>query len=86
MIKRYPLAFTSLIVGILSFVHLFGLEKALLAITLGGIALKSALPGEEKGKKFAYIGIVLGSLYVVTLIVVLIIKGPQIIATIGRLK
>lgn len=86
MIRRYPLAVVSLIVGILSFVNLFSLEKAILAIVLGGIALKNVLPGEEKGKKFAVIGITLGSLYILTLIGILVVKGPQIVQTLGRLR
>jgi hypothetical protein len=86
MLRKYPLAVVSCILGVLSFVHLFGLEKAILAVVLGGLALKEILPGFEKGRKYAYAGIVLGSLYIAVLLVVTIVKGPQIIQLIGKLR
>lgn len=84
MIKKFPLAVTSLILGLLSFVHLFGIEKAVLAVILGGVALKT--PELEKGRKYAYLGIILGSLYIVIILVISIVKGPKIVDLIGKLK
>ena len=86
MLKKYPLAITSLILGILSFVHLFGLEKAVLAVVLGWFGLKEAMPGYENGKKYAYIGIVLGSLYIIVIAIITVIKGPAIIGMISKVK
>jgi hypothetical protein len=86
MFKKYPLAFTSCILGLLSFVQFFGLEKAIFAVLLGGLALKEIIPGFEKGKKYAYAGIILGSLYIAIIIVITIIKGPRIIELIGKLR
>lgn len=84
MIKRYPLAFTSLLLGIVSFVHLFGLEKAVLAVILGGIALRQAAPEQEPGRKFAVIGVVLGSIYIAVLAVIAVQKGPAILALLHK--
>ena len=77
--RKYPLACTSAILGVLSFVHLFGIEKAVIAIILGGLGLREVLPGFEKGKKYAYAGIILGSLYIVVLAVITVHKGPAIL-------
>jgi hypothetical protein len=86
MIKKYPLAIASAILGLASFVHLFGLEKAVLAVVFGGLALQEVMPGFEKGKKYAYIGIILGSLYIVVLAVITVIKGPQILGLIRQMR
>ena len=84
MFRKYPLAITSAILGVLSFVHLFGLEKAVLAVILGHLGLREILPGFEKGKKYAYAGIILGSLYVLVLAVITFHKGPEILNLIGK--
>lgn len=78
MMKKFPLALTSFILGLLTFLHLFGLEKAAFAVILGGLALRGMTPEQEAGKKFAYLGIILGSLYIVTLAVIAVVKGPEI--------
>ncbi len=78
MLNRYPLAIVSLVVGIISFVQLLGLEKALLAVVLGWVAVKRATPDQAAGKKYAYAGIVLGALYVVVVVTVMILRGPEI--------
>jgi hypothetical protein len=86
MIRKFPLAFASLLVGIVSFVQLFGLEKAVLAIILGALALKEVSPDQEKGKTYAYAGIALGSVYVLILVAIAVIKGPAIIQHISKLR
>ena len=61
--KVHELAIISLVIGILSFINLFGIEKALLAVILGIIALRRIAAPEStaKGEGFAAGGIVLGS-------------------------
>jgi hypothetical protein len=86
MIKRFPLAVASVLVGLVSFINFFGLEKAVLAVVLGALALKYRLPGEEKGRTCAAAGIALGSVYILILLGILIVKGPQIVAAMGRLR
>ena len=85
MLRKYPLAVTSVILGLLSFVHLFGIEKAVLAVILGGLALKEIIPGFEKGRKYAYAGIILGSLYIAVLTVITITKAPHLFELISKL-
>ena len=54
-------AIASLIIGILSFINLAGMEKAILAIVFGFLALKKANKDSQvTGKNFATAGIVLG--------------------------
>jgi|AGTN01.2.fsa_nt_gi hypothetical protein len=84
MIRKFPLAFASFILGLITFLHLFGLEKAVFAVVLGGLALKSLAPGQEGGRKYAYLGIILGSLYILTLVVIAIMKGPEIFSLIKK--
>ena len=84
MITKYPLAFTSLILGVASFVHLFGLEKAVLAVILGGMAVRTMAPGQEQGRKYAVAGVILGSAYILILAVIAIHKGPGIWSLIGK--
>ncbi len=76
---KSKVAVASLIVGIACFLNLLGIEKALAAITLGWMGLKEVSAEEKAGKGFAYAGIILGCLYIVTLTVLLIIWGPQFI-------
>ena len=86
MIRKFPLAFISFLVGILSFFHLFGLEKAVLAIILGALALGDFTSEQQGGKKYAYTGIILGSLYVFVLLVIMFARGPEILKLIGKLR
>jgi len=62
--KVHELAIVSLVLGILSFINLFGLEKALLAVIVGVIALRRIAAPEStlKGEGFAAGGIVLGGI------------------------
>jgi len=86
MFKKFPLAVSSLILGVVSFVHLFGLEKAVLAVIFGGFALRETGMEQERGKKFAYAGIILGSLYIIIILVIMIIKGPDLVGLIRKLR
>jgi hypothetical protein len=85
MFKKYPLAMASLIAGLLSFLQLFGLEKAVFAVVLGALALGQVVPGAEQGKRYAYIGIALGTLYIITLLLILAMKGPGIVSMLKRI-
>jgi len=78
--KVHELAIISLVLGILSFINLFGLEKALLAVILGIIALRRIAAPEStaKGEGFAAGGIVLGAISAV-LSISFIFKGIQFI-------
>ena len=71
-------AVASLVLGIMQFIRIFNLEKALLAIGFGILALKKISQVEGMGgKKFAISGIVLGIVGMVVTIVMSIIFWPQ---------
>ncbi|MBN2754352.1 MAG: DUF4190 domain-containing protein [Candidatus Goldbacteria bacterium] len=77
--SRSRFAVFALVAGIISFLNLLGLEKALLAIFMGVFALKEVAAEGKGGKNFAIAGIVLGCVYIVTLTVIAIVKGPEIL-------
>jgi hypothetical protein len=81
--KKVSIAAAALIAGILSFLQLFGIEKALFAIFLGWAAIEQTGPSETKGKKLAYAGIILGSVYIFVLLGIAIAKGPELMKLIG---
>ena len=69
----------ALILGILTFVQLLGLEKGIVAIVLGFLALnKASQKTNIKLKGFAWAGIILAIFYI-TFIVGFFIKNPNII-------
>lgn len=78
-------AFMSLLLGIFSFVHLFGIEKAAMAIIFGTIALKEGIEDKKSGY-MAKGGIMLGLIYLVVLTIVSIKYFPEIFKLIESLK
>lgn len=64
-------AIVSLILGILSFIQLFGAEKACLAVLFGILALMEIKKEGLTGKSLAIIGIILGVAYIVIVIIFL---------------
>lgn len=76
--KNSKLAIISLILGIFSFIHLLGIEKAVLAVVFGVLALKE-IDQIKKYKKFAYVGISLGIIYLIIIAVVLTFYTPQLL-------
>jgi len=82
--NRSRFAVFALVAGIVSFLNLLGLEKALLAIFMGVFALKELAAEGKGGRNFAVAGIVLGCVYIVTLTVIAIIKGPELISMLSQ--
>lgn len=72
--------------GILSFIHLFGIEKALFAVIFGSILLNENKINAEKPSKKAIAAIVLGFIYIVIIIIVTVIKGPEFFNFMKNLK
>ena len=71
-------AIASLVLAIMEFVHVLNLEKSLIAIVFGILALKKIKTEEGlKGKNLAVAGIVLGIVGVVVTIVFTIVFWPQ---------
>ncbi|HCJ67245.1 MAG TPA: hypothetical protein DHV62_07995, partial [Elusimicrobia bacterium] len=61
MMKKSKFAIVSLVLGIFSFIQLFGLEKGILAVIFGFLALNEIQSNPEmKGKNYAWAGIALG--------------------------
>ncbi len=77
--QKYAFASASLLLGIASVISLLGLEKAILAVVFGWLALKNLpRPGLALRRGWAKAGIVLGVLQVVLLIVVLLVAREKI--------
>jgi hypothetical protein len=78
--KRSNLAFIALLLGIASFVNLLGLEKGLVAIVAGWLAIREIRDTPQvSGKGMAWAGVVLGALSIVTIVFFMILKGPQLL-------
>ena len=80
------LSSVSFSLGILSFVHLFELEKAVVAIILGASAIKDIAYEGKRGKWMAYTGIVLACIYIIVLVIIAIVKGPDMFHMMGNMK
>ena len=59
--QKYAYATASLILGLLCFVNLAGMEKAVMAIVFGAMALGSQPPALVQRRDWAKAGIVLGA-------------------------
>ena len=71
-------AIASLIMGIFSFVRIFNVEKGLVAVIFGILALKKIKESSQlQGKNFAIIGIILGIVSVIATIIITIKFMPQ---------
>ena len=78
--QKYAFATASLILGIFSFVNLLGLEKPILAIIFGWLALRTRpAPQLTEHRVWANAGVVLGS-------IVLIVVPTLIILNLDRLR
>src|SRR5688572_2150948 len=78
--QKYAFATASLILGILSFVNLLGLEKPILAIVFGWLALRATpAPLLKEHRVWAKTGVVLGT-------IVLIVVPTLIILNFHRLQ
>jgi len=88
--QRYAYATVALIVGLLSFVNLFGFEKSILAVVLGLKALGSdPAPALDARRSWAKSGIALGTTQialVVTIILLNLDRIPKVIAAFRALS
>jgi hypothetical protein len=88
--QRYAYATVALVVGLLSFVNLFGFEKSILAIVLGVKALsRKPAPALDARRRWARAGATLGVAQialVVTIIVLNLDRIPQVIAAFRALS
>jgi len=78
--QKYAYATISLILGIACFINLVGMEKAILAVVFGWMALKSTpLPVLKERRVWAKVGLGLGAL-------ILILVPTIILLNIDRLR
>ena len=86
MNAKSKIAVYSMVIGIVCFINLLGIEKALLAIVAGWIGLREIETEDKLGKNFAYAGIILGCAYIITVITLGIFYGPQLIDYMKKIK
>jgi hypothetical protein len=88
--QRYAYATVALVVGLLSFVNLFGFEKSILAIVLGLKALRTdPAPALDARRHWAKSGVALGAVQialVVTVIMWNLDRIPKLIAAFRALS
>jgi hypothetical protein len=73
--QKYAYATISLILGLACFINLAGLEKALLAVIFGWMALKSMPPPVLKARRvWAQTGIVLGVLMLIVVPTIILLN------------
>lgn len=88
--QRYVYATVALVVGLLSFVNLFGFEKSILAIVLGLKALgKEPGPILDVRRHWAKSGVALGAAQIALVVAVIVLnldRIPKIIAAFRALS
>ena len=73
--QKYAYATISLILGLACFINLAGLEKALLAVIFGWMALKSTpAPALKARRLWAKTGVVLGGLVLIVIPTIIILN------------
>ena len=73
--QKYAFATASLILGICSFVNLLGLEKPILALVFGWLALRATpAPPLTKHRLWAKAGVVLGTIVLIGVPVLIILN------------
>lgn len=77
--QKYAYATISLILGIVCFVNLAGMEKAVLAIIFGWLALRTnPLPALNERRLWAQVGLILGALVMIIVPLVIILNLEQL--------
>lgn len=78
------LAIAALALGVLSFIQLLGMEKALLAMVLGGLALRGAVTA--RSRRQAWTALALGAAYLVITVSVLLLFQDRLAELIRLLQ
>jgi len=85
--QKYAFATASLVTGIACYVNLLGLEKAVLAILFGWLALKSSpAPALSAHRGWAKTGLVLGVIPWVLMPALLVWNWDRVLRVIGALQ
>ena len=73
--QKYAYATISLVLGISCFINLVGLEKAILAVVFGALALKaSPSPSLKQRRLWAKTGVVLGSIALIAVPTIILLN------------
>ncbi len=85
--QKYAYATVSLVLGIMSFVNLLGIEKGLLAIVFGALALSGA-PGPALAERRVWgkLGVALGAIQIVLVIAVVALNFDRLLEVIRMLE
>lgn len=81
--QRYAFGLASLLLGIASFVHLLGVEKAVLAIVFGVLAVRPRVPRLRPG--WARAGMILGAVMLACTLTALLLFHHELFALVERL-
>ena len=85
--QKYAFATVSLVLGILSFVNLLGIEKGILAIVFGLLALKRApAPALAERRAWGKLGVAFGTLQIVLVIAVVALNFDKLLEVIRLLE
>jgi len=77
--QKYAFATISLVLGIFSFVNLLGLEKPILAIVFGWLALRATPePKLNQHRAWAQVGMVLGAVILIAVPTLIIINFDRL--------
>ena len=77
--QKYAFATVSLVLGIFCFINLLGLEKPILAVIFGWLALRSTPePKLTEHRIWAQVGVVLGTIVLILIPVLIIINFDRL--------
>jgi len=84
--QKLAFAAASLVVGLSAFVSLLGMEKAILAIVFGALALRNGTARSMGRLRLARLGIALGVLQIVLVAVLFVVFHDQVMAFFEHLE
>jgi hypothetical protein len=85
--QKYAYATVSLVLGIMSFVNLLGIEKGILAIVFGALALSAGSgPVLAERRAWGKLGVVLGVIQVVFVIAVVALNFDKVLEVIRMIE
>lgn len=77
--QKYAFATASLVLGIFCFVNLLGLEKPILAIVFGWLALRAnPAPRLTEHRNWAQVGVVLGTIILIVVPILIIVNFDRL--------
>jgi Na+-driven multidrug efflux pump len=83
--RRDGFGIAAVVVGIITFVSLLGIEKAVVAIVLGALAMQGARKG-SRARRLGGVALILGITFEVALVVLLIVFREEVGTLISALE